>query len=592
MSYDTYRSHLDAHQASYPSSYDDSHVSSSRNYDSQYRAPTYTNSAPDGLPPQQPLKNAIGNAFEKSDAARVVDPNLIAQITEQVKKSVLEEIKLSVAASATQAQPVHVTPQNVPHSHTSSFASIPPRDVYTPPSPEKTGPFRRTSTSPDPSARDSVLDEDNDTPVPQHGRTAPIDIPSEQPSARPAPVARMATDDYTPIEKIWQRLFDQDGLPLPRLGQFLRGLALHLVEDYEPKHSLVISPSKMLKFYNEAKLGDETYPWHTIFGTLSYSALSKIYRDMRCQHHLIQEHPAEQPSIPALTPTGFQEWMTTMIQAYPEAEYERLARAVLDRPISNADDRKERFPKELPRRLFPHVENLSAQQRCAAALSAEGAGPLRKAPTFPPPPPKCQTANAASNLERERSPYNSQPEQRIFDPDDEFESSSLPIERQRKPYAATPGGGNLYDNELHRSQTADAAMSDQRKRRQSTASQGPWAPPPTDTYYDQGSQSRTSAQANNRRARSPSFSNYGTQSDPNVRDTPSGHYASNLHSFEEDSRRYKDTDKQRREQHRRSTAEVDSSYDSQSRSVYDDDDYRSRHGSNSYDNRGYESRRY
>ena len=37
------------------------------------------------------------------------------------------------------------------------------------------------------------------------------------------------TEDYTPIEKMWQRLFQPDGQPLPRLGQLLRGLALHLV---------------------------------------------------------------------------------------------------------------------------------------------------------------------------------------------------------------------------------------------------------------------------------------------------------------------------------------------------------------------------
>lgn len=69
------------------------------------------------------------------------------------------------------------------------------------------------------------------------------------------------TDDYTPIEKMWQRLFDQDGQPLPRLGEFLRGLALHLIEDYEPKKSLVITPSKMLQFYEQVKLQDEVYPW-------------------------------------------------------------------------------------------------------------------------------------------------------------------------------------------------------------------------------------------------------------------------------------------------------------------------------------------
>lgn len=241
MAYDNYSSQPDAHHASYPPGYDHSHGPSSYNhdYDSQYRATARTRSrasssvASDYLPPrsQQPLKNAIGDAFEKSDAARMVDPNLIAQITEQVKKSVLEEIKMSVAASATQAQHVHVAPQQVPPSPASTSASVPPRDVYTPPSPKHTGFPASASSSPDPLARDPLLDGNHDTPTPRNGRSVPVEAPAEPPSARPTPAPRMATDDYTPIEKMWQRLFDPEGQPLPRLGQFLRGLALHLVCD-------------------------------------------------------------------------------------------------------------------------------------------------------------------------------------------------------------------------------------------------------------------------------------------------------------------------------------------------------------------------
>lgn len=312
---------------------------------------------------------------------------------------------------------------------------------------------------------------------------------------------------------------------------------------------------------------------------------------MRCQHHLVQEHPAEQPYIPALTPEGFQEWMTAMILAYPDVEYERLAKAVLDMPISNADDRKERFPKEIPRRMFPRTENLQAQQRCAAALSSEGVGPLRKAPTFPPPPPKSQPSNSVPNLERERSPYVSQPDYRSLGSEDEFEPSSVPIERQRKPYAATPGGGKMYEDDLQRSATTDATSHEQRRRRQSTAAQSPWAPP-QDPYYDPNGQSRAGAQPNARRNRSPSFSNPGTKSDPTVRDIPSSYYASNLHKYDEDPRRQAKEAEARRREHRRSTAGTDSSYDSQPRSVYDDDEYRGRNGSNGYDTRGYESRRY
>ena len=312
---------------------------------------------------------------------------------------------------------------------------------------------------------------------------------------------------------------------------------------------------------------------------------------MRCQHHLVQEHPAEQPYIPALTPEGFQEWMTAMILAYPDIEYERLTKAVLDMPISNADDRKERFPKEIPRRMFPRIENLQAQQRCAAALSSEGVGPLRKAPTFPPPPPKSQPSNSVPNLERERSPYVSQPETRSFGSEDELEPSSVPIERQRKPYAATAGGGKLYDDDLQRSVTADATTQDQRRRRQSTAAQGPWAPP-TDPYYDPNSQARTGPQASARRARSPSFSNPNTRSDPTVRDIPSSYYASNLHDYNEDPRRYSKEAEAKRREHRSSTAGTNTSYDPQPRSVYEEDEYRGRNGSNGYDPRGYESRRY
>jgi hypothetical protein len=311
---------------------------------------------------------------------------------------------------------------------------------------------------------------------------------------------------------------------------------------------------------------------------------------MRCQHHLIQEHPAEQPYIPALTPLGFQEWMTAMIQAYPDAEYQRMTHAILDMPISNADDRKERFPKELPRRMFPTAENLHAQQRCAAALSSEGVGPLKRAPTFPPPPPKTQGPPPGASFERERSPYASKPEVRPFDFEEEPASSSAPIERERKPYSAGPTG-KTYDD-INPSTHSNTATNEKRRRAQSTAGQAPpWSPPPPEAGYQQSHHAR--AGSSNVRARSPSFSNFGTQSDPTIRDIPSSYYTSNMHSVEEDARRYsKDASSTRNGRHRSSTAGMDSFFDSHSRSVYDEDDYRGRGGSNGYEGRGYDSRRY
>lgn len=317
---------------------------------------------------------------------------------------------------------------------------------------------------------------------------------------------------------------------------------------------------------------------------------------MRCQHHLIQEHLADQPHVPALTPEGFQEWMTAMIQAYPDTEYQRLSKAVLDMPISNSDDCKERFPKELPRRLFPHRENLQAQQRCAAALSAEGVGPLRRAPTFPPPPPMGQSNGAAPGLERERSPYSTQPngqDSRAVDSEDEDnEPLAVPIERERKPYTAQPGGGKVYDDDLSRSMQSDTSIHDHRKRTQSTASQ--WSNTSQHQHHP-----RTYSTATGRRPRSPSFSGYGTRSDPNVGNIPGSYYSSNMYDSEDEKMKRNDWARRQAEEgsgahSRRSTAGwSDSSYDSQPRSVHEDDYYRGRSNTtNGYDTRGYDSRRY
>ena len=339
-----------------------------------------------------------------------------------------------------------------------------------------------------------------------------------------------------------------------------------------------------------------------IFGTLSYSTISKIYRELRCEHHLIQEHLSDTPRIPALTPRGFETWMSVMIQAYPDTEFERLSKAVLDMPISNADDARERFPKELPRRLFPSQENLQAQQRCAAILSAEGVGPLRRAPTFPPPPPSGPPP--PPTLERERSPYATRPDSRAIESDDDGDDDNVPlsiqIERERKPYSSIPGGGKVHGDDLHQNLHSNPSAHGQHKRTQSTASQHQW---------NASSQNhRTWAQSNtDRRQGSPTFANYGTRSDPNIRDVPGGYQPTRLYDSEEENRRFaKEAEMSRNDwarrqvedepvvggHHRRSTIGVDVPYDSQPHSMYDDNHYKGRSGSNGYDSRGYETRRY
>ena len=236
MDYDRYRNtSYEDFDSREPRAYGYSH-----NHDTQHHVPlqgrsrSSSNGASDGLPQpvHQPLKSAIGNAFDQSDAARTVDPELIAQIAAEVKKSVLDEIKQSGIASTTPTQPGPAPPQqHIPPSPDSTGASFSTRNVYTPPSPCYQDVSAHPSAAQDVPTRDSTLDgSTDDLPTPRNNSSVPIDIQRrERARERPAPAARMATDDFTPIEKMWQRLFDPDGQPLPRLSEFLRGLAMHLV---------------------------------------------------------------------------------------------------------------------------------------------------------------------------------------------------------------------------------------------------------------------------------------------------------------------------------------------------------------------------
>ncbi|KAI7220243.1 hypothetical protein KC333_g2458 [Hortaea werneckii] len=264
-------------------------------------------------------------------------------------------------------------------------------------------------------------------------------------------------EEATTLERIWQPLFDS-GNPTMRLSQFLRGLALHLIEDCEPRYSLVVTPGKMARFFRDTKTADEYYPWDTIFGPrMSNASLGKVYQKLLCQHHLVQTQYHEIPSIPGLTPAGFEQLMTCLIQAHPDNEFNRLAKAVMDMPISNADNKRERFPKELSRRLLPREPNLMAEQRIIASLNHEpGLIPLRSSVAMPPPPPSSSVppgqppsqppSQQSSFSERDRMPYSSTPFSNAVD-DDDLGPTAVPLERERKPYVAREGTGKKYGND-------------------------------------------------------------------------------------------------------------------------------------------------
>ena len=100
-----------------------------------------------------------------------------------------------------------------------------------------------------------------------------------------------------------------------------------------------------------------------------HTSISRIYRNLECQHHLIQERDNGKPVVPCLTPVGFRQWVTLFIQAYPEKEYKRLRKVILNVPINNPDNIKERYPKEIPRKLFPTYGDGRIRKRIEFTIS-------------------------------------------------------------------------------------------------------------------------------------------------------------------------------------------------------------------------------
>ncbi len=243
------------------------------------------------------------------------------------------------------------------------------------------------------------------------------------------------------------------------------------------------------------------------------SNISRLYRALECQHHLVQERNDERPEIPGLTPVGFERWVTLLIQANPDQEYERLQKAVLDMPISNPDDKKERFPKELSRRLFPSLDDRKIRERFEHAVKDHADIDLpRKTPPVPPLPTTAKhpesSANEGSsfappNLERERKPYSTIPVESAID-DTNPTQSPPSLERERKPYSAQPGGGKTYEDTLKAANTqstrSDSFSSSKPRPVTVNTSAGRSADLPLPDYHV-----HQRASSNARRHRSPSF---------------------------------------------------------------------------------------
>ncbi|RDA89455.1 hypothetical protein CP532_6118 [Ophiocordyceps camponoti-leonardi (nom. inval.)] len=255
------------------------------------------------------------------------------------------------------------TPYREPFIKPQSSA-LPPRCPSPPLS--SFGPPSVSSASDSPKLRPTVHFSDRPPPKLNHRAQNRADS-----SAKTTPVSELSVVDLQ-----WGRLFTGNGEPTTRLRQVLRGLAGYVISEFEPKNSLVLSPSKLLLFYKRFKLDVEHYPFQVIFDCDSRKlmhSLELLYQDLRCEYHLIQGESKEKAYIPALTSDGFVNWMSVFIQVSPDSEARRLDSIMAALPIEAASDspdgKAERLPKQLSRHLFPARAHDKTRHRVATALT-------------------------------------------------------------------------------------------------------------------------------------------------------------------------------------------------------------------------------
>lgn len=212
---------------------------------------------PKYMRPPKPIDEAVNTAFDNAHLSGI-NPDLIAQITQNV----IQQLKTTgdTATPLTATRSAFPPPPPKPNTSTQHFPPpspsprsggsppVPSRTVYTPPSPQKhsehhdiepdspqRGAQARTeNSSPDSYPKGPSTNTDytsNSTREPEEKRPpSRISMSSDTREIRPKAPERISTaGEETTLEKIWGPLFDDDGKPTPRLGQFLRGLAVHLV---------------------------------------------------------------------------------------------------------------------------------------------------------------------------------------------------------------------------------------------------------------------------------------------------------------------------------------------------------------------------
>jgi hypothetical protein len=223
--------------------------------DTTFRRDRSTSNARQTFPTRDRMTSSPDHPEPAGYDTSTVSPELIAVITERVKREVVEHLNrtgnIDDTPKATPQAPPTAPPQahppasqtpqapplqRQPSNKSSSTSSPPPETrrtkVYTPPSPTTQSQTPRPTNIVPPTEQ---AREPSREPPMRSPPSSPLEKPSgvrfsdRRPTARPSPGRTFSTMELSTIDQKWGRLFDNEGRPTQRLGQFLRGLANHIV---------------------------------------------------------------------------------------------------------------------------------------------------------------------------------------------------------------------------------------------------------------------------------------------------------------------------------------------------------------------------
>ena len=95
------------------------------------------------------------------------------------------------------------------------------------------------------------------------------------------------------------------------------------------------------------------------FNLRSPKVLSELFCALNVEHHLVPTKPNQPPTLPGLTPRGFEVWMFTQLMTAPHREWHRISR-ILDQ--WTIFDQGSEMPKIIPRECFPQTEDRAIYQ--------------------------------------------------------------------------------------------------------------------------------------------------------------------------------------------------------------------------------------